>query len=214
MRSTYGRRSISSTIQRLLFRTLLSVSKTRPHGDLVLVADNDDQFDQIESALLLIERNLPIRYRQIQRDLRYIWVRSMMGYAQFDRAIWACSIRPEVFQGNQVSPEDVALILVHEATHARLAKLGFGYDEAIRARIEAICHRRELAFATRLGDGEAIYSAGYYLANPLDYSDEAVLARDELEMGEFVSKYGLPGWVAEFLRRTRRWNDRRRKRDD
>jgi hypothetical protein len=205
MRSTYGTRSISSTIQRLLFRTLLRVSKTRPHGDLVLVADNDDQFDRIENALLLIERNLPIRYRQIQRDLRYIWVRSMTGYAQFDRAIWACSIRPEVFQGNQVSPEDVALILVHEATHARLAKLGFGYDEAI-------CHRRELVFATRLGDGEAIYAASYYLANPLDYSDEAVLARDELKMGEFVSKYGLPGWVAGFLRRTRRWNDRRRKR--
>lgn len=136
----------------------------------------------------------------------------MMGYAEFNHWNWACSIQRGRFSDPETRNEDIALILVHEATHARLSKFGFGYDEALRARIEAICHRRELAFAKRLGDEQAIYRAGYYLENQIDYSNEAVFARDEIEIRQFVSKYGLPLWIGDLLRRMRRWNERSRKR--
>ena len=50
----------------------------------------------------------------------------------------------------------IAAVIVHEATHARLWRCGFGYDEDERHRIEAICVRRELAFARRLPDGRRL----------------------------------------------------------
>ena len=59
-------------------------------------------------------------------------------------------------QAETTSPELIAAVIVHEATHARLERYGIGYEEKLRARIEAVCFRRELAFAAKLPNGEAV----------------------------------------------------------
>src|SRR2546427_9194317 len=51
-----------------------------------------------------------------------------------------------LFRSPQTSAARLASTLVHEATHARLDRLGFRYAAERRARIEGICFRREIAF--------------------------------------------------------------------
>ena len=51
-------------------------------------------------------------------------------------------------------PELIASVIVHEATHARLRRHGIGYEEPIRARVEAACIRRQIAFTRRLPHGD------------------------------------------------------------
>lgn len=108
-----------------------------------------------------------------------------------------------MFDGYYNRPEEIALIIIHEATHARLTRLGIGYDEAIRSRVEAICHRRELSFAKLLDDDQAIHVAGYYLANPIDYSDEAVDSRNETAMLADARDIGFPLWIVRYVFRAR-----------
>jgi hypothetical protein len=52
--------------------------------------------------------------------------------------------------------EIIASTIVHEATHSRLMRCGIGYDEELRARVEAVCLRSELAFAAKLPNGEQV----------------------------------------------------------
>ena len=58
--------------------------------------------------------------------------------------------------GSSSRPELIASVIVHEATHARLMRCGIGYEEELRARVEKVCLRRELAFAAKLPNGEQI----------------------------------------------------------
>jgi hypothetical protein len=97
--------------------------------------------------------------------------------------------------------EFVASSLVHEATHGRLARCGFGYSADIRYRIERLCIRQERAFATRIPGNEALLDrVNRKLMIPPEYwIDEA--AKDRFRTG-FLSMSadgGLPEWLARAL---------------
>jgi hypothetical protein len=92
---------------------------------------------------------------------------------------------------------------VHEATHARLMRCGIGYDEALRARVEAVCMRREIAFAAKLPDGKEITDRakdnlercadGSYLTNV------AFRQRyDDANISE-LRRLGCPAWLIQAL---------------
>ncbi len=69
--------------------------------------------------------------------------------------------------------EQIAMTLVHEATHARLSKAGIGYDARIRHRVERACIGEELAFARRLPNPEAwVELAGAKRVDPEYWSDD------------------------------------------
>ena len=59
---------------------------------------------------------------------------------------YAC-VLPDV---RHLSAPQVAILLIHEATHARLWRCGFRYDPAERSRIERICVRAELSVLRRI----------------------------------------------------------------
>ena len=80
------------------------------------------------------------------------------GHAQFRPEIWACVLDPRFIFDEASTPELIAAAIVHEATHARLWHRGFGYEEDVRARVEYICIRRELAFSAKLPSGQAVRS--------------------------------------------------------
>jgi len=72
--------------------------------------------------------------------------------------------------------ERLASTIVHETTHARLERYGIGYSEELRARVEAICSRRELAFAARLPASSELQQSivrclEWYQANSDQFSD-------------------------------------------
>lgn len=140
-------------------RLWLSVSK-RVDGVWVGCCINDDSnaaLSRMEQALGLIKEFDFLRYNQIVRDLDRVWVRHLpSNIAHFDYSLRACVLDARFVLAETTEPEIIAAVIVHEATHARLWRCGIGYDEALRARVEAICVRREIAFAKRLPNGQHV----------------------------------------------------------
>ena len=92
----------------------------------------------------------------------------------------------------------IASVIVHEATHARLRGCGIGYDERIRARVETICIRRQVAFAARLPDGTLAHEeAERNLApRPPDFwANAAFLDRHNAGSVEVLRYLGVPNYV-------------------
>jgi hypothetical protein len=87
----------------------------------------------------------------------------------------------------------LAVILVHEATHAWLERRGFKYTTERRVRLERICNRRALRLARRLP------SAGY-LVSWLQQEPHAERLTDEAfrqrAIAELV-RLGLPRWLVQ-----------------
>ena len=67
-----------------------------------------------------------------------------------------CELEENFVRAENTSAAQIASVIVHEATHARMMRLGFGYEEPKRVRIEHICFGAQQAFARRLPDGEQL----------------------------------------------------------
>jgi len=112
---------------------------------------------RIEEALRLIKVHDPRRYDRLRKDLTRIWVRLVPGaLARYVPVLETCEVDERFVLAETSSPELIAAAIVHEATHARLWRRGIGYDEGLRARVEAACFRRELAFAAKLPNAERV----------------------------------------------------------
>lgn len=163
--------------------------------------------DRVAQALALIKAHDRVRYDGLARDLDRVWVRLLTtGVAQFDPAWRACLLDERFVLAETTDIAHIAAAIVHEATHARLWRLGFGYDAAIRDRVEAVCLRREAAFARKLPDGQAVSQwAGEALAlDPAYWTDEA--ARDRDRAGSVaVLDHLFHGWLARWVQAVRRW---------
>jgi hypothetical protein len=124
--------------------------------------------------------------------------------AHFDPSIWACVLDPRLVLNEMTTSEEIASTIVHEATHARLWRCGFRYSEETRLRVEAVCMRRERAFANRLPNGEEIrvgadrrltaYAGQDY------WTDEAFRRRYEEGAFEALEYLGVPKWLRLALR--------------
>jgi hypothetical protein len=109
---------------------------------------------RVEEALHLIKKYDLVRYNRLIRDLDRVWVTMLSGPAGcFDRSIAACKLDQRFVLADTSSPEVIASVIVHEAAHARLQRCGIGYEEDLRGRVEAVCIRRQLAFAAKLPMG-------------------------------------------------------------
>jgi hypothetical protein len=105
-----------------------------------------------------------------------------------------CVIDFDYAVDSDTSSEELALTIVHEGTHARLRRHGFGYDETIRARIERICIRNELAVARRFSDsGDLVEMKERSLAwDDKEWSDETI----DREDAEYVRALGWAARIA------------------
>jgi hypothetical protein len=87
-------------------------------------------------------------------------------------------------------PEAVASTIVHEAEHARLSRLGYGYTPDLQPRIERICHRAERTFGRLLPDGAAVIAQaeqGMKL-EAVVYHREPRLARERAALEELAAR--------------------------
>ena len=122
---------------------------------------DDAGLDRILEAIRVIRIHDPVRYRRMVKDVERIWVCTVSGsVAQFQRKTWMCQLDENFVDSESTTPELLASAIVHEATHARLFRMGFGYDETVRASVEGICLRRELAFAARIPGGIPTMGSG------------------------------------------------------
>jgi len=156
---------------------------------------------RVEGALSLIKQHSPLDYARIVRELERIWVSlSFHGLGEYNHSLRACILDERYVADSATTVERIASTIVHETTHARLERYGIGYEEELRARIEAICFRRELAFAVRLPNSaelqqEIVRYLEWYQANP-DYFSDANF-RENRTAGEIeaLRHLGTPDWL-------------------
>jgi hypothetical protein len=168
---------------------------------------------RVEEALRLIKTYDERRYKRLISDLSRVWVRLVPGgLGKYTHSLRACELDERFVLAETSPPEMIAATIVHEATHARLWRFGFGYDENVRGRVEAVCVRRELAFARRLPDGELVREqAQDALSNPpATWTDTAVRDRDLEGSVQALRHLGAPNWVVRALLTARAWRSSRR----
>ena len=174
----------------------------------VFGADSDKQLililQRLEEALSLIKRYDRIQHQHIVRDLERIWVLSIPeARASYNHALRICKLDLGFVIHETASSDWIASCIVHEATHARLSRYGFGYEQELRARVEAICIRRQIAFAAKLPDGRLIRQDAEQLlewvADPEILTDEARGKRLIQANLEYFRREGVPEFALRLL---------------
>jgi hypothetical protein len=151
---------------------------------------------RIDEALQIIDHFAPARFDRLRRDVRRILLRRMPGLqGKYWPALDAVVLDREFVQrrGNAL----IALVLVHEATHARLEHAGFRYHPEMRARIERICTRAEIALAERMPGSEVALTR---LNRALDRAGPTDQQLVQYHLAE-AQAAGSPAWVLHLLRR-------------
>ena len=144
-------------IRRYLFKTS---AKKSICGILVGVLSSTDEdralvFERIEKALELIKTYDSRRFAQIHRYIKSIFVfGDPTAYGYWHQSLQMCELQENFVRAEDTSISRIASAIIHEAAHARLMRLGFGYEEPTRLRIEQICFDAERAFVRRLPYGE------------------------------------------------------------
>jgi hypothetical protein len=154
---------------------------------------------RVEGALGLIKTYDRIKYDRLLRDLDRIFIRVLPeSYGSFNASLKACQLDERFVLDEKSAPELIASGIVHEATHARLMRCGIGYEAELRARVEKVCTRRQLAFAAKLPNGEEIRAqTDPELAHlPQDYwTNEAFVDRYLKGSAEALRYLGMPNWL-------------------
>jgi hypothetical protein len=196
------RPSLLTRMHRGVERMMLAASSGRQvDGIWIGAGPASEDLWLVELALLLVKQHSPLHYSRIIRDLERIWICPLSGnVAAYNHSLKACELDERFVADPRTSVEQIASAIVHEATHARLRRYGIGHDEDQRARIEAICARRELALAVRLPDGAELQQqiAGYLdlcRANPDYFRDAQIIERHTNGAIEILRQDGVPDWL-------------------
>jgi hypothetical protein len=156
----------------------------------------------VEEALRLIKHYGPLHYSRVTRHLERVWVDLLPdALACYQSPLKACVLDERFVLAETTTLERIASTIIHEATHARLDSWGIAYDEKMRWRIEAICLRRELAFAVKLPDSaqlqdELVRSLEFYGPDSEYFSDANFSERYSQGAVEVLRHVGAPDWLA------------------
>lgn len=176
--------------------------RSRVYG-IPVYAETDDSFQalyfaKVYRALELIERFDSRRLSRIRRDLRRVVVTEHDG-PHYDEILGMCVLS---WHGiHRQSAEQVALTIVHEATHGRISRAGIPYQKELRARIEAACVAQEVAFARRLPHGQVLAADAQWKLQTPWWTPEQLVERNLTR----ISREGAPDWMLRLLRRVARY---------
>lgn len=182
-------------------RLLLYVCKNRSVDGLWIGAEGEPGLRRVEEALGVIKLYDPVQYAHIVRYLERIWVSLLpIGRACFRSSLKACILDERYVLAPTTTPEMIATTIVHEATHARVDHCGIMYREKERVRIEEVCMRRELAFASRLPQGKSLqegveHRIEWYANKPEYFSNANFRQRDIEGRIEALRHLGMPNWL-------------------
>lgn len=107
---------------------------------------------RVMDAVALVNLVEPRRFSRMRRDVRYCLVMSAKSSAYWVLTGTCLISEKRARESNEIR---IALTLVHEATHARIARAGVHYSTRSRLRVERRCIREQISFVQRLG------AAGY-----------------------------------------------------
>ena len=185
----------------------LSVSK-RIDGLLVGTWESDAEAEavlsRVEGALSLIKAHDQLRYERLLRDLERVRVWLLpRASGSYKKSLRSCELDSRFVLAETSSLEMIASTVVHEATHARLWRCGIGYETELRARVEAVCARREIAFANKLPNGGQVRESAERLlelcADNSYWSNTAFEERYVEGSIEAMRHLGAPDWLLRVL---------------
>jgi hypothetical protein len=150
-----------------LLRVLFSMSpRTWVDGIEVIDVAEEHSRETLEALLQVFDilaRADPRRYKRLKLDMSRVALMKA-GHPEFASEVGACLIRSRYVR--EGDPRRVATTLVHEATHARLHRLGISYGRGSRGRVEELCVKQEVLFAERLEDPQIVAQLREELRRP------------------------------------------------
>ncbi len=154
----------------------------------------DTHLPSVQRAIELISLYAPRMLARVQRDLKTLVIVAQGGEV-YDHDLRAYMMDARALVRR--SPERIAMAIVHEATHARLAVCGIRVDDYDELRIESLCVAQEIRLASRIPGGEPLaQKAKASLERP--WWGEA--QRHRLVEDQLIA-LGAPNWAI----RLRRW---------
>lgn len=161
-------------------------------------------FDKLILALDLIDKYAPEKFRTLQMDVRSILVAGVpTALGTYIHKLRMIELYDRYVLDTRTTSESLACTLIHEAQHARLRRLGFGYDETIRSRIERLCFRAQRNLARRFKNDALVSEAEAWMeADPEFFSNDSRRERQISALREL----GCPDWIIKALA----WIARRR----
>lgn len=187
-------------------RVLYFFSKKRALRGLTIASsrcssksDRNLAFEKLDAALGLVEKYTPEKFRALQSDVDSILVAGLpTALGSYLHGLRMIEIQTEYVEDSETTPELLACLLIHEAQHARLDRLGFGYDEPIRGRIERLCHHAHKIFALRLSDGETLAAdaEAWMEADPDTYYSNYALDQSRRDA---LAEIGCPNWLLKLV---------------
>lgn len=113
--------------------------------------------NKLYKALNLINEYRPSVIPELTDNIKCILIfgnRSFLG--QYVSSMDLIELYDKHLLDPGTSVECIARLIVHEAQHVRLDRLGFTYKEHERERIENICKKAELVFGKRIPNGDEV----------------------------------------------------------
>jgi hypothetical protein len=160
---------------------------------------------RVEDALLLIKCRDPLNYSRVACNLDRIWVHLIpYALAHYSLSLNACVLDERFVLRETTTLERLASVIIHETTHARLNGWGIDYEEKMRARIEAICLRRELNFLKRLPSTallqeEITHTLEWHTTNQDYLSDANFRVHEDQGQVEMLRYLNVPNWLVNAL---------------
>ena len=157
---------------------------------------------KVAAALRRISHIDPRRFDRIRRQVACI---QLLGTRLVALGTWYNSLSMIVLaadwvEADSTSPDQVAMTIVHEATHARFIR--FGYAEDIRPRIERICNYQELVFASRIPDASELIASA---RRAMDTDPSGFTYEDHRQRSlKALETLGMSKWVIRLLDRVTR----------
>lgn len=158
--------------------------------DVLMDARSDTLFAQAYEALHLIEVCDPRLLARIQRYLRRIVF--LETGPQYWPSLDACVLHDV----GSLSSAQIALLIVHEATYARLWRRGIRYSVEDRERVERVCVAAELAFVNRLPDSNALFQHTSHKLDRRWWEPESQFKRHQ----DDLTSIGAPAWMHKLHR--------------
>ncbi len=164
--------------------------------------------EKLRAGLRLIEKTAPRRLEQIRSDVGCILVAGDPTFvARFVDELKLVEFYEAYVVDGGTTAAMVACTLVHEAQHARLCRLGFGYEEPIRGKVERICFRAERNFARLLPGEDALVNQAQAWMD----ADSGAHYSNEAQRQAYISALRALGFPP-FLVKTADWVSTRRAR--
>jgi hypothetical protein len=126
------------------------VDNTRPD------IDTEQSLARVSAALDLIARYAPRRYDRLRRDVAGFVVQRFACRGAFFPQTREVLVELTFTVNPRHGLPEIAASIVHEATHARVARMCGSLDVEQRAREERLCRRSELELGLAMPDGEVV----------------------------------------------------------